>query len=149
MTTLSTESTNLLLATLRDKLLTGAVGLPLGQNAIFQVRAPDERPWPYAVMNLSTSNAGRLHGLRLDAQLEVLIFARPFAQLQLANDCADGMDRALTFYVMSTNGLIVCSGKTRNVLPVAGPPVDSETVTIRLVYTLVIWPRYLASLIIP
>lgn len=149
-----TRSTNEILETLRRALLDyenangDALRDTLGEN-LWRNRAPDNQPFPYGTMRLSTRNDGKYHGLRLEGKLEVQIYGRPASQLEVLNDAADLCDQAMTFYVgASAGGLMFTHAFQRDEMPPAGSPVDSETCTIRLVYSLAIWPAYLTNLTI-
>lgn len=150
----STASTNLLLATLRNVLLSFSMpgstttARDMIGESLYQDKVPDSKTYPYGVMNLSTENNGRGHGLRVEAQLEVMLHSRTSASKETVNDVADLFDQAMTFYVSNTVGLTFATGKSRTTVPVSGEPINAETVTVRLVYALVLWPDYLTRLII-
>lgn len=148
-----TDSTTEVVKTLRRALLdfTNHGGFSardyLGER-VFNGRAPDSGlKFPYAVVRLQTSNAGNNHGIRLNGELEVLVHGRPWAQQEIVELACDLFDQAmLTLVVNEGQGFIFCHGMQRFVMPVAGAPVDSEVITIRLVYTLTIWPQYLIAM---
>ena len=52
----------------------------------------------------------------------------------------------LDFVNASPQGLIFTANVQRDELPQGSGAVDSETCTIRLLFTLAIWPAYLTSL---
>lgn len=146
-----TDSTNAVLATLRQALLEyenaeGVSAADFIADRLFQGRAPDNQDFSYASMRLNTRNDGGNHGLRLVGSLEIQVFGRPWSQYPDLNRLADLFDQAMTFYVANTQGLMACYAKQRDTLPTAGSPIDSETPTIRLAYSLFIWPRYLTVL---
>lgn len=152
-----TSSTNAITSTLRDALLnyeSDAGGAQIGDSItgaddkprLWVGLAPDNAVFPYIVMRLDTRNDGESNGIRLTGQLEVQIYARPQSQQPVANDIADLVEQAMLTFLATTQGLMFQKARQRSTLPMAGPPVDSETVTIRLVYTLVIWPQFLYRL---
>lgn len=150
-TTRRTDSTNAIIKTISDMLLSwanaeGKRASQVIEDRMYQVRAPNNVTFPYATVRLATRNDGKYHGMRLDGMLEVQVYGRPWSQQKDVNDVADLFDQAMVSTVENGHGLIFCHGWQRDALPPGGSPVDSETVTIRLVYTLAIWPEYLTSL---
>ena len=152
-----TTSTIAVVQTLRDILLSwenadGAKAADTLQGAtdaqprFYIGKTPNNLTFPYATLRLSTRNDGKYHGMRLTGALEVLLYGRPWTQLDIVNAVADLFDQAMLVTVESSHGLLFCFGSQRDQLPPGGDPVDSETVTIRLVYTLAIWPAFLTSL---
>lgn len=119
----------------------------LGER-LFNSRAPDTGIiFPYAVLRLQTSGRGSHHGLRLTGDLEVLVHGRPAAQQEAVEKIADLFDQTmLTLVVNRGQGFIFCHGMQRFMMPTAGAPVDSETVVVRLSYTLTIWPQYMIAM---
>lgn len=152
--TISTTSMNLLLALLRDQLLSykstsGTSARDSIGEKLYHGRAPDgtEPKFPYAIMRLSLSNDGENFGMRLRGELEVQVFGRPYTMQKAVNDLCDLFDQAMLGFVKTTSGLVFAKGKLRQPLPAAsGEPLDGEVVAVRLLYTLVIWPTYLTSL---
>jgi hypothetical protein len=148
-----TSSTNAILEALRDALLTfenangGRLSDTLGEN-LYLRRAPDNMPFPYGTLRLSTQRTSGYNALRQTAKLELQLYGRPSSQFDVLSDAADLCEQAMNFYVNSSagQGLIFTNDVQRDELPQAGAPVDSETCTIRLVFTLAIWPAYLTSL---
>ena len=146
-----TDGTVALLTTLRRALVEyrgteGAAITDVVQERFYQGRAPDNPTFPYGVMRLATRNDGRYHGLRLEADLEVQWYGRPWTQREALEGVADLCDQAMLLLLRNAQGLIFSVGAMRETLPLAGAPADSETVTIRLLYTVVIWPEYLTRL---
>lgn len=151
-----TASMNDVLATLRDELLSFKVDGEGGDSArdyieerLYQNRAPDGTPkFPYGTMRLAVENDGRNHGQRLTGTLEVFVYGRPHQQWQDVNDVCDLFDQAMLCMRARTQGLMFAHGKTREPMPPSygAAAVDGEVVTIRLTYTLAIWPAYLTKL---
>lgn len=113
---------------------------------LYNGRAPDTGlVFPYAVMRLQTRGTGQNNGLRLNGDLEVLVHGRPWAQQEIVESVADLFDQAMLVLVMNKpgQGLVFCHGMQRTLMPSASSPVDSEVVTVRLSYTLTIFPRFL------
>jgi hypothetical protein len=152
----STDSTVSLLTLLHERLLgyRGPTGATLGASLsasdgsvrLYQVRAPDNAPFPYATMRLISTRDGGYKGLRAKGQLEVLLYGRPWSQHQALEGLADLLDQAMLFFVRSNDGLTFTQDATRTTLPVAPAPADSETVTIRLMYSVAFWPKFLTRI---
>lgn len=147
-----TRSTNAFLESLRDALLTfeningGTLADIIGDN-LYRRAAPANMPFPYGVMRLSTKRSNGFNGLRRVGTLEVQLYGRPSSQLETVSDAADLCEQAMQFYVDSSeDGLAFVNDVQRTELPEGSAPVDGETVAIRLVFTLVIWPAFLTSL---
>ena len=118
----------------------------IGEN-LYRRAAPANLAFPYAVMRLNTKRTTNFNALRKTARLEVQIYGRDASQLEDISDAADLCEQAMNFYVNSSGGgLMFTSDMQRDELPVGSAPVDSETCTIRLAFTLAIWPAYLTSL---
>lgn len=114
---------------------------------MWDTRARDNQPtFPYAVFRLQTQNPGTYHGMRLDGNLEVQVYGRPFSQQEAVEAVADLFDQCMVSRLLRRQGLIFCHGFTRQTLPVAGAAIDSEVVTVRLGYQLAIWPALLTDL---
>lgn len=116
------------------------------EPGLYRVRAPDDRAFPYGTMRLEADNPGTYNGLRLNGTLEVLLYGRPWTQRELVENAADLIEGAMYDLLVNTDGLIFCHGKTRATLPPGGEPSDSEVCTVRLTFTLAIWPAYLTRL---
>lgn len=118
----------------------------LGEK-LYRRAAPANTKFPYAVFRLNTRRANGFNALRKNAQLEVQIYGRPASQLEAVSDAADLCEQAMNFYVDSSGGgLMFTNDVQRTELPQGSAPVDSETVSIRLAFTLAIWPAFLTSL---
>lgn len=152
----STASTVAILTMLHERLLSyrGPNGATLG-NALtgtdgvvrlYQVRVPDNTPYPFAVMRMISARSGEYKGLRVTAQLEIQLYGRPWSEHQRMEALADLIDEAMLFFVRSNDGLTFSTSSTRVTLPPAPAPMDGETVAIRLVYNLAFWPRYLTRI---
>jgi len=119
----------------------------LGADGLYRRAAPANRSFPYAVMRLNTKRTTNFNALRKSAKLEVQIYGRDASQLPTISDAADLCEQAMNFYVNSCGGgLMFTSDIQRDELPEGSAPVDSETCTIRLAFSLAIWPTYLTSL---
>lgn len=149
-----TSSTNAITSTLRDWILgyqsddgkTRVVDYLTGEDAKprwWVGLAPNNAVFPYAVMRFDQNNTGGSNGIRQVCPLEVQLYGRPTSQQPVLNDIADLIDQAMLSLVHSAQGLMFQQARQRSTLPPAGPPADSDTVTIRLVYTLIVWPQYL------
>jgi hypothetical protein len=128
------------------KTLSSALADATGTVKLYQVRAPDHTPFPYATMRLISTRTGEHKGLRVQGQLEVLLYGRPWSQLADMEALADLIDEAMLFFRRSNDGLTFAQGSTRTTLPPAPSPADSEIVTIRLVYNVAYWPKYLTRI---
>jgi hypothetical protein len=118
----------------------------LGES-LYRNRAPGNLTFPYGTLRMNTRRTSGYSGRRLSGTLEVLLYGRPSSQIDEISDCADLCEQAMLDYVnASPGGLLFTADVQRDELPPAGSPVDSETITIRLVFALAIWPAYLTSL---
>lgn len=148
----NTRSTNAILEALRDQLLdyenvNGETVRDILEENLFRNRAPDNQEYPFGTLRLTTRKTPGYSGRRKDGKLEVTLYGRSSGQLQDISDAADRCEQAMLDYVSaSSGGLMFTHECQRDELPQGGTPVDGETVTIRLLYTLAIWPAYLTSL---
>lgn len=118
----------------------------LGEN-LYRRAAPAGNPFPYGVMRVTMKRSTNFNPLRKIATLEVQLYGRDASQLPEISDAADLCEQAMNFYVRSSpGGLMFTSDVQRTELPEGSAPVDSEICTIRLAFTLTIWPSYLSSL---
>lgn len=147
-----TASTNAILEAMREALLSfenvdGASLRDILKGDLWRNRAPDNTAFPYGTLRMNTKRTSGYGGLRLDGKLEVLLYGRPSSQIDVMSDAADLCEQAMLFFVSATpGGLLFTADAQRDELPPAGDPVDSETITIRILFTLAIWPAYLTSL---
>lgn len=121
-------------------------------NNIYVVQAPDNQntntiAYPYLVIRLiNRSTDGAYNGDRETADFEVMVYARPRNNQIQAETIADGIDGAMLRYRNpDTTGIIFSRERQRDTIIASSAPQDRELVTIRLVYPLVIWPRYLTQ----
>ncbi len=147
-----TASTNAILDTMRSALLdfeniNGVALKDILTGDLWRNRAPDNRAFPYGTLRMNTRRTPGYSGRRLDGKVEILLYGRPSSQLDDISDAADLCEQALLDYVnASPGGLLFTADVQRDELPPAGDPVDSETCTVRIIFTLAIWPAYLTSL---
>lgn len=149
-----TESTNDVLAIIRAALLDYSNGNGDGARDIIGERlyidaAPSggtSLSFPYGVMTAAFGDSPGNFRLRQNVELEVQLHGKPQRAREALNDLADLFDAAMLTFLHSSSGLAFCTGRTRSAMPAGGAPVDSEVVTIRLQYSLVVWPASLASL---
>lgn len=113
---------------------------------LFITRAPDNGKFPYGTIRLESQNSGRYHLMRLVGSLEVLLYGRPWTQQENIENCADMIEQAMYEMILNSDGLVFCQSKQRATVPPGPDPVDSEVCTVRLLFTLVIWPAYLTRL---
>lgn len=109
---------------------------------------PQAAVFPYVVlriMNSITSEFGS--GDRLDFDIEVMIFARPYSAAQTAHKVADLIEEAFLRYTVGTtaDGGIYIHSRTRDSLPPGTGETDREVVQIRLVFSAFTWPLYLIN----
>lgn len=146
------NSYNELLKTIRAALLdyadsNGTSARDAIKERLYQQRAPDATyTFPYAVMSLSLSNDGTHHGMRYIGGLEVMVYGKPYAQLEAVNDLCDLFQQSMLAFISHSKQLIFCRAQDRQPVPAGGDAVDGEVVAVRLSYTLVVWPAYLTSL---
>ena len=147
-----TRSTNEMYEALRSALLdfenvNGDTLRSILDENLYRRTAPTNLVFPYGVMRLNTKRSNGFNALRKTAQLEVQLYGRPASQLEVISDAADLCEQAMNFYVSASGGgLMFVNDVQRDELPQGSAPVDSETVTIRLAFTLAIWPAFLTSL---
>lgn len=150
--TWDTSSTVAVMKTLRRFLLdfqnaSGASARDYLGERFFDGRSRDAAlTFPYAVARLETQNDGTNHGMRLTGYLEVQVHGRPWTQQQDVYAICDLFDQCMVGRWMNQNGLIVAHGFSRATLPPGTAPIDSEVITVRLEYTLLIWPSFLTAL---
>jgi hypothetical protein len=119
----------------------------LGERLYLGAADDAQLVFPHAVMRLDTDNRGNNHGMRLDGALEVLIHGKPWSQLGDVHDVADLFDQCMLSLVENHQGLIFCHGFSRLQMPRGTTaPIDGEVCTVRVQYTLAIWPAFLTSL---
>lgn len=153
MAAIDQYSTDALLADVRTALLTftpphgdGRTVDDVLDGRLYNTRAPDNPTFPYGTFRLTTRNDGRSHGMRRMGELEVQLYGRPWAQREVMEGVADLFDQAALCLVRGVQGLTFAYGSQRETIPPVGAAVDSEVVTIRLVYSVVLWPDYLTRL---
>lgn len=156
---MSTTSTPVLEDTLRTRLLThtrlsgstlaeilGTAPSSGSDGKLYKVQAPDNATYPYGVMRLMNRRTSGDIAEREVAELEVMLFGRPRSQQATMEGAADACDEALLpRYVDASSGVVACTGRTRNTMPVFAEPADREVVQIRLVYTLIVYPQNIAQ----
>lgn len=148
----STTSTVAVMKTLRRMLLDfrngrGETARDLLGERLFETRSSDAPlVFPYAVMRLQTENPGTYHGMRLTGALEVQVHGRPWAQQAAVYAVCDCFDQCMLARIMHRRAIIFCHGFQRATLPPGTAPIDSDVITVRLEYTLAIWPEFLTSL---
>lgn len=147
----NTDSTTAILGTLRAALLAyrtaSGEGMPSVLNDLWIHRAPNQTVMPYGVLRLFGRQTSGAHNSRRETALfEITLSCRPVTQLPTLERVADWCDEAMTQYVAIAQGLMFSRERQRDTMPFAGPPVDSETGTIRLVYSLTLWPQFLVAL---
>jgi len=151
----STDSTTMVMKTLRRLLLDfqnsrGESARDWIGERLFETRARDAPlVFPYAVMRLQTENDGSYHGMRLTGALEIQVHGRPWMQQAAVYAVCDLFDQYMTGRWLSQrepSALIFCHAFQRATLPPGTAAIDSEVITVRLEYTLAIWPAFLTSL---
>jgi hypothetical protein len=128
--------------TLMQRLGTGT----LASSRLWKDAPPDTAAYPYGVMRLLNQlTSGEYNGERERIDFEIMLFARPRAQAVALEDMADLIDQAMLRYRDASSGLSFSRSRQRDTLPPPTSPADREVVQIRLVYPLVVWPRYLTQ----
>lgn len=145
----TTESTGHIYALLRETLLNfvpqaGYSLTTLLGSRLYAVRAPETPEFPYGTLRLmEQQRSGAYNGVRKQAMLEVQLVGKPWAQLRDLEIAADVVEEAFGEFRYTTDGLLFSRSTSRDTLPPLGSPADSEVCTIRVVASLVIWPRFL------
>lgn len=128
------------------------VGDTLGteaQGRLYYVAAPDNVNTPYAVGRL-VNIGGSLGGVRLRADLEIMIYDRPRARQLAAENLADLIQGALIGLRQATSGLVfTCGAITRDSLPPAPSPGDASLVQVRLMTEVIAYPEFLTQYAVP
>ncbi len=152
---MSTVSTDAILKTLRDRMLSFAPaggGATLGSrlsSRMYQGQAPDNAPFRYGVMRLVNRRSGG-DGSRSTADLEVMLYGRGAASAIEVERDADLVDQAFQHFreastTVGADGLIFAGEWTRDTIPQIGDSVDRDVSNIRIVQSLVLYPRYLTQ----
>lgn len=147
----STAATGDIYALLRNALLTfepetGPSLATLLGSRMYAVRAPETPVFPYVTLRLlSQDRSGAYNGVRKTAMLEVQLVGKPWAQLRELETAADVVEEAFGELRYITDGLLFSRSTSRDTLPPFGSPADSEVCTIRVVASLIIWPRFLTQ----
>lgn len=153
--TRETSSTYNLLEALRRAILSYSPGENLSVSNVlgtdpdcrlYLVRAPDNTKFPYGTIRLETANSGRYNAMRLTGDFEILLYGRPWTQQRDVENVGDLIEQAMYEMIINSDGLVFCMSKQRATLPPGPDPVDSEVCTVRLLFTLAIWPAYLTKL---
>lgn len=150
MTTTSTSEiyTQLRTAILAFNPISGtSVSGSLGQR-FYVVQAPDGATFPYGTLRLTNNRTNNSDGLknRIEADLEIMIYAKPRSQQPVLENIADKIDAAMLTYRDSSSGLVYCPGsRLRDSIPSISDPADREVVTILLRYPVIIWPSYISA----
>lgn len=149
----TTESTNAVLSMLRKALLeyedaNGASASDTLAGRLYVVRAPDPSSpiFPYACIRLMNQRSVTGRIARMTADLEVQVYGRPWSSLDTMETVADLFVAAMTGFVKIVDGLTFSRQWQRDTMPMPVTPADSETCTIRLVFPLVLWPKFLTRL---
>lgn len=119
---------------------------------VYWDRPPADAVYPFGVVRLiGMRNTGAYNRERQQGALELTLIVRPadadkVSDLNTAADLAQG---AMMFArsgdsAPTTGGLIFVGEGTRDPLPAPQEPVDEQTYTIRIVWVVTIWPRYLS-----
>jgi hypothetical protein len=115
-------------------------------------RPPANAAYPFGLVRLiGMRNTGTYNRERMQGALELTMITRPadatqVTALNLAGDLAQG---AMMFArsgdsAAATAGLIFVGEGTRDPLPAPQEPVDEQTYTVRIVFVVTVWPRYLS-----
>jgi hypothetical protein len=117
-----------------------------GANArqlMFDVLA-DNTPFPSGILRLINQHRdGAYNGERITADLEIMLYERNAVNAAALEADADVIEQAFLRYKDRTSGLIFSRQGRRDTLPPSVEPESRGMVQIRLVFPLVIWPRYL------
>lgn len=155
---MATDRSTTLMALIRARLLgfttRDAVSMStyLGSGAsarLYGIRPPDTVDWSagvigiYRLMNRLADGADR--GLRETVDVELLLMARPLTQSLAVERAADVADQAMLNWADATQGLVFCRRRQRDTLVPDSVPMDTEVVTVRCVYPLVVWPQFLVQ----
>jgi hypothetical protein len=154
---MGTTSTTALLKALRAQLLTGAdaegrtAGDALGPVATARLWigvAPDDAAFPYGVMRLQGQRFG-LGGVRLDAELELLLFGRPRSEQASTEGLADLCVGALLQFADASDGLLTAQALQRDTMDPVEEPGDSDIVQIRCLFRVIAYPTQLSQYVTP
>lgn len=149
MPTTTSTSTGNLYALLREALLgfSPAAGYSLQTllgERLYITQAPETPVFPYGTLRLiDQQRSGAYNGMRKAALLEIQLVGKPWAQLRDLETAADVIEEAFGEFRYTTDGLLFSRSTSRDTLPPLGTPADSQVCTIRIVASLIVWPRFL------
>lgn len=117
------------------------------EPALYIESVPDDSDYPFGVMRLQNRDRTRSGNKRRETlDLELLLYHRGYgnaAELQTMGDLADA---ALLEYVDGTGGSLIGFGPGKRDTPrQLGDLADKEAICVRVLYTGVFWPQYLAA----
>lgn len=106
---------------------------------------PDNLAFPNGIARLiNQRRSGAYNGERISADLEIMLYERNAANAAALEADADIVDAAmLRAKVSQGSGFMFSREGTRDTLPPSAEPESRGVVTVRLLYSVVIWPRYL------
>lgn len=148
---MATTSTTATEQAIRTRLLTfvpqGALpslGVTLGTRLYIDA-APESPTYPYGVQRLTLLTGGVDGHLRVQGQLELMLYGRGAANRQATKDAADVAVEALRDWADASAGLIRVTDATWRALPPFPPPADRELIAVRVVATLYAYLDFLTQ----
>lgn len=141
-------------STVRARMLTcpNAAGAYLGQTFtgapgpdLYVEKVPTDTLFPYGILTLTTTSDPRQSGIRQDGEMELVLYGRPISILSALNAAADLAAGAMTGYTdRSGGGVVHCVKHRRTPVPTYTDPADREMCVVRVVFTLILYPVFLA-----
>jgi hypothetical protein len=108
-------------------------------------KVPANAAFPYGVLSLQLQTDPRQSGIRADGEMELMMYTRPISALAALSAAADLALGAMTGYSDRTSGGVIhCIKARRTTVPSYGDPADREMCAVRLVFTLTLYPVFLA-----
>jgi hypothetical protein len=150
----STSRKGLSLA-IRDRILDFAplVGATLrvrlggGDGArLYQKGAPDNATFPLGIIRLINDEAGTTNKERVEFDCEIIWHGKDIMQASQLEEIADVCDAAFLRYTDPSSGVIwYRGGRRRDDIPPSTEAANRGMISIRQVFPLIAWPRYLTD----
>jgi hypothetical protein len=114
--------------------------------------APDNVPFPFALVRLQNRRNGRLDdsSLEEEGEVEILMFGRDRQQLVTVERAMDIAEEALlNWHTDATGWFTLRELVSRNTMPPYRSPAEAEIVQVRAVWRYTWWPTYRSQYAIP
>lgn len=118
----------------------------------YWIKPPDSVEPPWALLRwLPLESSGAEHGEREEGDLEILLYARAPRHLDDLDTLTEGLRQAFLQWRHrdGAGGLLFSKRQSWADLPPFSEPADRELVGVRGIVRVVLWPRYLTSVLTP